>query len=251
MSLIERCLCELPVDSQFEESFIHDIRVLTCLNCGLVHQVVHMDKQQLLEFYSKDYHTTFQDGTTQGPYIDRFQHDKHIAYLRLKEYEPYLTSENTRLLDIGSGNGAFVYESSGRGYESYGLEPGKKAYLSFLGQNIVNKSFEDCTLADFCFEERFGVVVMHDVMEHLVNPVSTLHRIKDEFLEDDGVLIVDIPDYYTPEGEHHWRPVQHLWFWTKDQALRMFTDAGFRVIETKTPVPGKLVFYLGCRNYKE
>jgi len=251
MALIKRCSCGLEVDSQFKSSQMHGLTMRTCPSCLVRHQVVELSTSEYSKFYSDDYHTSFQDDTTQGPYRDRFEHDRHIAHIRFKEYHKFLTAENTRLLDIGSGNGAFVYEASGRGFESYGLEPGKKAYLDFLGENIVNKTLDECSLEDFgSFGERFGIVVMHDVIEHLVDPVSALRKIRDYLLEDDGLLVVDLPDYYRPEGLHHWRPTQHLWFWNTTQAADMLANESFKIASMTHPIPGKTVFYLGGKSYK-
>ena len=64
-----------------------------------------------------------------------------------------------------------------------------------------------------------------------------------------GTLIVDIPDYFVEQGLHHWRPVQHLWFWNEHQLGQLLEEFKFNPVKITKPIPGKVVFY--CRRVSE
>jgi len=62
-------------------------------------------------------------------------------------------------------------------------------------------------------------------------------------LKPNGCLILDLPDYFTPAGLHHWKPIEHLWFFDRGQFIYILGKAGFDVINVTLPIPGKMVFY--------
>ena len=83
---------------------------------------------------------------------------------------------------------------------------------------------------------------MNDVFEHFVDPIEKLEYLMDHMTEDAN-LIIDFPDFYSDEGVHHWKAVEHLWFFKKSDILRIGNEWGFNLTKIEVPIPGKLVFY--------
>jgi SAM-dependent methyltransferase len=96
-----------------------------------------------------------------------------------------------RLLDVGCGPGLLLDEARRRGYAPVGLELSRAAARhagEVLGLDVREVAFE-------AFEppERFDVIVLADVLEHLEDPCAGLERAA-RLLAPGGVLCVVTPD---------------------------------------------------------
>jgi SAM-dependent methyltransferase len=232
-NLIQACTC--ANDTDFSQDTMHNILVLVCGNCGVIHQYLpDWDHDKLDEWYRKHYHSDVQEAIGHQSYHARYENDRKVAMLRLDAYQD-LIKENMIGLDIGSSNSAFVHACRERGINCWGVEPGES-----IGDDSVTirSTIEDCDLdpssQDF--------VTMHDSLEHIVDVDSSLNKLQ-QFLKPRGILIVDIPDYFSEAGIHHWRIVQHLWFWNQEQMTKLFSTHGLDVFKVTRPIPGKIVFF--------
>ena len=232
-NLIKNCTC--GNSTNFKLAKKSDINILICEDCGVSHQeLVGWDDQRYYDFYKSDYHTFFQKKKGIITYEERYNHDCKVATIRLTEYTGLLDSTGQGL-DIGSSNSAFVHESKKLGFDCIGLEPGEN-----IGDDSVTIRG---TLDTVEFSpEQFSWITMHDSIEHIVDIVSSLKRLF-SILKPNGVLILDLPDYFIEAGRHHWKHIEHLWFFTEEQLTNLLKQYGFNIIEIKKPIPGKLVFY--------
>jgi SAM-dependent methyltransferase len=234
-NLVQHCSCGNT--ENFIESTINDINVLTCDSCGVIHQKLKdFNNEKYFNFYKDEYHNQYQKHKGVITYQDRYEHDVKVANLRLAQYQDYIKA-GMRGLDIGSSNSAFIHASIAQGIFCTGLEP---------GADIGDDAFTiRGTLDTVDFEERkFDFITMHDSIEHIVDINFALQKVY-SLLEDNGVLILDLPDYFVPEGRHHWKYIEHLWFFSRDQLDAILTTNGFTVNQISSPISGKLVFY--CR----
>jgi methionine biosynthesis protein MetW len=90
----------------------------------------------------------------------------------------------------------------------------------------------------------FDVVLFADVLEHLVDPFEEL-RLAQKFLRVGGAIVASLPNiaHWTVRwnllrGRFDYRPVgimdaTHLRWFTRRSLYRLFTQAGYMVVETK------------------
>jgi len=153
-------------------------------------------------------------------------------------------NRNGTVLEIGAGSGENLIYAKKHGYADkiYGVELMK----------IPNESQEDDKYEEFIIgnietmplnyeENQFDVIIMGDVIEHLVDPYSTVRKLK-KFLKPDGVLISSIPNvrnlktfrnlflrgtfrYY----DHGIFDRTHLRFFAKKDIMKLFTDVGYNI----------------------
>ena len=232
-NLIQQCTCGNTTD--FTEDIINSIPVMTCSECGVSHQWLKgWDSKKLNDFYEHEYHKKFQETKGVITYEDRYQNDCKVADLRLDAYQSMLP-QGTCGLDIGSSNSAFVHQARRRGYACLGLEPGEDigdsevTIRGLLGEVYINPETRDW-------------ITMHDSIEHMVDVSSALVEVS-RLLKPNGLVIIDLPDFWKPAGRHHWKAIEHLWFFTVDQMTALLKENGFEVKAIKEPIPGKLVFY--------
>jgi SAM-dependent methyltransferase len=218
---IKKCVCGC-------EEFGDSMSIKKCRKCGAIVQNVDFTKEEMLSWYETEYNSKIQKKEGREMYSERYSHDLAVANVRLDKYKL-----SGRVLDVGCGNGAFVDACRARGLQAEGtvLEHNESEELKFYQGELSSIGFPTGS---------FDVVCYHDVLEHVQDPIAELKEAR-RILKIGGRLIVDFPRFYAPEGQHHWRPIQHLWMLTPDQLVKTIQDAGFTVSETTNPIPSKVV----------
>lgn len=219
VNLLETCACGSR--SATDAGRINRIKVLRCNDCGLVRQMICFGYDELADFYRNKYFN--------GAYQHSYEHDLAVANIRL---DAYGIAAGSDLLDVGCGNCAFINAARLRG-------------INATGQDVAVQSDSEYTyvgeLLDIAFPtDHFDVVTVHDVLEHVVDPLATLKEIR-RILRRPGKLILDFPRFWVPEGKHHWKRVEHLWMFTEEQLIEFVRRAGFNVVALEHPIPSKIV----------
>ena len=231
-SLIKKCVCGNNAFEHVGER--NGALIKECKACGVRHQDLLMTEEELDEYYGTDYHAKH--------YRHGLLHDCEVAQKRLDN--EYGDKFQTPALDVGSGNGAFVAVAQHRhGSEVYGVEVADNVMNeNMTQQQIKEESIYKGRMQDIHFPtDEFATIVCNDVMEHLVDPMALL---KEMFrcLQQNGVLFVGIPDFFSPHGKHHWKQIEHLWFFTVDDFVSLLEEVGFEILNVYNPIPGKVSF---------
>lgn len=206
-----------------------------CRNCGIIRQVKmpFIDEKGFTEYYRTEYAPTNKEYGAKD-----YAHDLELARVRCKDYG--IADHPGRVLDVGSGSGAFVEAAREVGAEAYGCEIGRYHYAGKADRDFVYRGrFEDLAFPT----DHFDMVVSHDVLEHVLDPVgfvSELFRVT----KQDGDCIVDFPRYFHQAGQHHWKRFEHIWYFTPEQVEMLLVDAGFDILKTYFPIESKVVFRL-------
>lgn len=156
-------------------------------------------------------------------------------------------------LDIGCGRGGYLdlLKSVYPDLETWGLEIDNESgeIAKAKGHKVLVGNAEE--MIDSLPDNYFDLISCNDVLEHFINPYDILKRLKSK-LKDDGKLISSMPNirYYKPMFEYvfkgDWRYQEagvmdktHYRFFTKKSIERMFTEAGYRIIQNKGINKGK------------
>jgi SAM-dependent methyltransferase len=124
-------------------------------------------------------------------------HDHYNNPSRVKEYEKSVNllsgylSCGDEILDYGCGDGYFLYLLSRNGFDSTGVEYNTDAVKYAVNSKYCNilsvNSFQSKS-----YKERFNVIHLGDVLEHMPWPANTLNDILSS-LKHGGVLFVEGP----------------------------------------------------------
>jgi 2-polyprenyl-3-methyl-5-hydroxy-6-metoxy-1,4-benzoquinol methylase len=108
----------------------------------------------------------------------------------LKALEGY--TRGRRLLDVGCGLGQLLETAKDEGWDAVGIDLSETAILLChrRGLSAFNTDFFHGSLD----EQRFDVIVMSELIEHVPSPQRFLKR-AEELLEDDGVLYLTTPNF--------------------------------------------------------
>jgi 2-polyprenyl-3-methyl-5-hydroxy-6-metoxy-1,4-benzoquinol methylase len=96
-----------------------------------------------------------------------------------------------RMLDFGCGDGSFMRRMQGVGWDVHGVEPDTLAVDTLRSRYDLDVRL---ALGDYSKTgERFNVITLNHVIEHLPDPVGTLKELK-VLLAPGGMLIVTTPN---------------------------------------------------------
>ncbi|MEM8883586.1 MAG: class I SAM-dependent methyltransferase, partial [Planctomycetota bacterium] len=150
---------------------------------------------------------------------------RQVAKIQLGYIES-LTSEVGSVLDVGCGDGAFIRNAAKRGWKAVGHDPGSP--ISMEG----NPRLAQATLSDLDGDERFDVVTLWDVIEHLDEPESVLEAARAR-LKPGGWLVVETGNYQSltrlQAGASWWAfAADHRWYFAPPILMQMLSELGLR-----------------------
>ncbi len=217
-------LCGSDQSSPFDQRSFRGIPVVNrmCRSCGLVYQSPRMTDQELNEFYESEYRQLYQG--SQGP--DRkdlaVQNGRADALLNFtRQY----AEKVERHLDIGCSAGLLLQNfQKAFACQPVGIEPGT-AYREYSRKQglMVYASLEELEEAQ---PERFDLVSLAHVLEHLPDPVVYLRRLRTQLLAQNGRLLVEVPNLYA----HDCFEVAHLVSYSAHSLQQVLRKAGFEIL---------------------
>ena len=101
-------------------------------------------------------------------------------------------SHGNSLLDIACGDGILTAQFCGKFKRVVGVDA-SSVQLRRARKICHRAEFYESLIEEFKTNEKFDTVVMLNLLEHVINPVSALKKAA-SFLKKDGVLIVHVPN---------------------------------------------------------
>jgi 2-polyprenyl-3-methyl-5-hydroxy-6-metoxy-1,4-benzoquinol methylase len=162
-----------------------------------------------------------------------------------------------KILDVGCGWALALRVFSGRGADCFGFDPAPEAveYAQRQGLNVRVAGMET---AEVFPGERFDVVTLLNVLEHLADPVSVMRQLRDRVLKPGGVLVVEVPNEFNALqvcaqkslGLREWwvSPPAHLNYFNGESLSRLLAGTGFTVASLEASFPMELFLLFG-ENY--
>ena len=204
---------------------------MRCRGCALVYANPRLTAEEIWQRYSPDYFWReylpaigVHDGQFSLDYFDA----RHAAMLRfIQRHRP----GRGRLFEVGAGAGFFLKAAERAGWTVAGIEismEGVEFATTRLGLDVRRESAEDVSVP----ASSVDVAVMFDVIEHLLDPVAALRRVRD-VLRPGGLLVVSTPNLNALTRlalGSEWAvlsPAEHLYNFSAATLGRLLTRAGF------------------------
>ncbi|MBL7159603.1 glycosyltransferase, partial [Candidatus Microgenomates bacterium] len=111
--------------------------------------------------------------------------------LRLWELKKTIQKKEFSLLDLGCGDGDFAILAANEVIKVIGVDK-KLPFSTTLCRAVENLEFKKKNINHLIFKERFEIITMYHVLEHLNQPEKVLKKIKD-LLKPKGFLVLEVP----------------------------------------------------------
>ncbi|OPY84133.1 MAG: putative S-adenosylmethionine-dependent methyltransferase [Smithella sp. PtaU1.Bin162] len=208
--------------------------VYQCTDCKLGVLDPRPDDDELTKLYEQEY---FQDQYKEelrmnSPAMqERLAQEKH----RLRFFRPY--KKEGSVLDIGCGRAYFLLACRKKGYNVEGIDVSADVAAYVSRELKIPVHIGEAGNIELP-EKTFDVVTMWHSLEHTVDPNIYLQKAR-HWLKDDGVLVVDVPNYAghdalkTWENWRGWQLPYHFYHFTKSSLYALLNKNGFTVIRKK------------------
>jgi len=217
------------------ESFGFPLEYYQCAHCGFVFQSPENNQAVDKDFYTETYREIYQSSTEPTKKDVWVQEQRALTLAGL--LQTLKIGPHKRILDIGASTGLLLetFQNSllpdirddanltSSPVEAVGVEPGD-AYRSYAQQRGLSMYSSLEALLE-SKPEKFDLVSMIHVLEHLPNPVDVLELIRKELLQDDGVLLLEVPNFYAHESYE----LAHLACYTPHTLQGVLRQAGYHV----------------------
>lgn len=166
----------------------------------------------------------------------------------LKRLRPY-TRPGSRLLDVGAASGIFLNLARNDGYQVTGIEP--SAALAADAERLFGLKLFCGTVDQFDAVEKFAVITLLDVLEHVTDPVDLLTALNG-LLVPGGMLVIVTPDIGSlaarAMGGRWWHyRIAHINFFNRRSLARILEDRGFEIALRKRFAWNFSAYYLLTR----
>jgi len=239
----ETVACHLCTSTRSEPYFAgRGFTVARCADCGLYYVNPQPSTQELEQIYA-----TFDSG---DQWRKGEEHFNRVVCRAISRYK-----RSGAALDVGSGSGNFLRAMRRAGFSVYGVEPSKTGSTyarEHHGVETFNGTIEQ--LLSSGADQRFDVVSILNVLEHLKDPAGVLRELR-AMLQPSGILAVVVPDarlhvvigeirkrlgasdpYWMNTQRHPlvgFDPPHHLCSFEPHTIARLVENCGFRVLQVR------------------
>ncbi len=209
--------------------------VVRCESCGLVYTNPRLKKEDIGDFYSKEY---FESHSSETMGYDNYVSDKELVEKtfrrRLIEIEKKWATRRGRVLDVGCATGFFLFIAGEMGWEPSGVEISEyccQYARKNFGLELTRGFFKEADT----LKPGFRLITMWDYLEHSFTPDEDLQKAY-ELLAPGGILALATPDVGSLPAKifkQNWmgfKEHEHLYYFTQKNLTELLKKEGFRVL---------------------
>jgi SAM-dependent methyltransferase len=214
-------------------------KIISCKVCNHMYSTHTMDLQSLYSGeYNQSTYKNLEGMNTTFQKIINLPHEKSDNWGRgerintfIQSAFPEYRSQELKLLDIGSGLGVFPWLMKNNSYKVTALDPDSNAI-----EHIKNNVGVSTIIGDFLkldITEKYNIITLNKVLEHVYNPIEMLSKAKN-CLESDGVIYVEVPDgeVAMKDGEDREEfVIDHIHIFSLSSLTLMANKSGLEIVE--------------------
>lgn len=149
-------------------------------------------------------------------------------------------TEDKSILDVGCGTGDFLSKCKKNGWNVVGVEPNENAKSLAKTKLIINSISKIYTDLTEIKTEKFDVITLWHVLEHVPNLEVYISNIK-KLLKPNGVLVIAVPNFKSYDASYYkqfWAAFdvpRHLWHFSRKSIQLLFSKENM-VVEKILPM---------------
>lgn len=200
------------------------LRNIMCQKSGLIY-VDPVPFENTEEFYQTEYRKSYK-----GVHCPKPKHVYRAGKIALERYSRLSTllPPSAHCLDAGSSSGEFVYLLQSKSHNAQGVEA--NIPYSEYSQSQLEIQVAISPFSEFKTEEKFDLITMFHVLEHLEHPIRDLSHLG-KLLKPEGYFVIEVPNILYPNMAfpHKWHP-GHLFSFSAQTLSMLVQKAGFKTI---------------------
>lgn len=155
-----------------------------CLDCGHVQQTSYLNDKSLNIFYERYYRNIYKTGSPEELFLSQY-------FKTAKKIDDFIgEASKINILEVGCGPGGILkYFYDKYNSQVLGIDLDQR-YLDFGKENNLN--LINSTIESFQTEQKFDLVIVCHVLEHLNNPIDFLIKIR-SLLNENGSVYIEVP----------------------------------------------------------
>ncbi|MFK8038657.1 MAG: class I SAM-dependent methyltransferase [Crocinitomicaceae bacterium] len=202
-----------------------------CKECGLGYLNPRWNADGYIEFYKNEYDKYYRPELISNKSAVGFKINPILQRLKDRDIVP---NKLKTVLDIGSGAGDNLLDVRKQFTDSklFAIEPSLESQEVLKNNNINILSDDVNANWDSKSTTKFDLIIMRHVLEHFLDPLAILKRVKN-VLDEKGVLYIAVPNNLAPNQslEKSWFRVVHTYYFNKYSLKNILDLAGLDCIE--------------------
>lgn len=211
-------------------NFGYRIEYFICERCSLIFMNPRMNESETFEFYKSYYRILYQNDDMPTTELINTQkvRGEHIAkeffnFCKINKIKP------NSYLDIGCSTGTHLQaiETLFKKINVLGIEPGDnyRQFVKTIGIEVYANLNELKIL-----NKKVDAIAMSHVLEHIADPLGYLIELRNKFLKENGLLILEVPNTI---GGHGSFEIAHPICFTPKSLDLLCAQAGFERVFRK------------------
>lgn len=206
--------------------------VVICKRCGLVQTNPRMNQKSYNKFYDSEYSKLYvgEEKPTENFFSKQYNHGAYI-YDYITKFSG-ASIQNKFIVELGTGAGGILQYFKEKNNEVYGVDLDSE-YIEFGKQKGLN--LEVGTIDKlYSLRKKPDVVIYSHIVEHLLNPVNDMKKLK-RLLNQDGLLYIEVPgvkNLYDSYSQNFLKYLQnaHTYHFTLNSLTNCAKKAGFKML---------------------
>lgn len=215
-------------------------------------------KDELDTYYNKEFYNK-KSINSNACALDKQIEDKsffEIKRERVYEYciNYFKADKKLSLLDIGCGYAQTMLYFKDKGFKVSGIDVSNDSieYAKSIGLDAYVVNIEE--ISDWK-EEKFDIITLFHVLEHLMKPAEALENIRANFLKPGGLLIIDVPNDFNAfqlaanesyQLDDWWvAPPVHINYFSKDSLAYVLSQCGYKMQNIYSDFPMEIFLLMG------
>lgn len=165
-----------------------------CRFCGFVFLSPRMSDEEMTVLYRAEYRRIY--NSSEAPTDDLIETQSHRAQHLACIIQDQIGSSVKSCLDIGCSTGELlkVVKTNLPNCDIVGVEP-SDAHRTFCQSHGID-TYDSLDHLQEYVPERFDLIIMSHVLEHLADPLAFLIRLYNQFANTNGHILIEVPNLY-------------------------------------------------------
>lgn len=231
--------------------------------CGFFELIQKPSAEELAEFYNRKY---FDSKNFEIQYSEEEKFHKYLNFIEAEYIFNAHSNDKSQkqfsFLDFGCGEGFGLDYFSSKNWKVTGIDYSKDGVQRHFPEQLPSLLVGDCEkILEKLIDKgpQFDLIVLNNVLEHLLNPISTLQKLS-QIIQPQGLIRVQVPNDFSDlqlsalakgkiDSEFWVAPHEHMSYFNSETLPEVFIKADLAPVEVLGDFPIDFNLFNDNSNY--